>query len=123
MLFNDENQYVDLKLKKNLKNSGISRQISKDLNRIRGKISAKVSKAPSQNQTSLSVSSAQNIHKVSEYKDSQHDYPVGAYNDPTHAEVSNQIHNLQNDFRTGNFEAKNELLGHLKLQTENIDNE
>lgn len=70
MLFNDENQYVDLKLKKNLKNIGISRQISKDLNRIRGKISAKVSKGPSQNQTSLSVNSAQNIHKVSEYKDS-----------------------------------------------------
>jgi len=53
MLLNEENQYTDLKFKKNLQPGGISRQITKDLDKIRGKFSGKVSKAPSQNQTSL----------------------------------------------------------------------
>lgn len=81
--------------------------------------------------TSLAAGSEHgNIHKMSEYQDgdnNQYDTRVdnNPYDnmDPTHVEVSNQITNLQNDYNSGNFSAKHELLGHLKMQTANIDNE
>lgn len=43
--------------------------------------------------------------------------------DPTQMNVADQVEAIQQDYLTGNFQAESHLLNHLKLQTENIDNE